>query len=279
MPGPYQVRGLYSVQVGRPTPGLFVFLLDQSGSMQKPFGGKLGTADNPKKMDAAAEAINKILYELVLSSTYEEEVLDRVYVSVIRYGQTVGPAFVGPLAGRDLVPISEVAKSAPIEETESGTKPIWFRAVGENATPMCQALDIAYQIVKKWVEDRAHPKYPAPIIMNITDGEATDGDPRPHAEQIAELRPEDGNVLMMNCHISEAQAESILYPASTDAFNAIADAKERKFAVQLFEMSSILPPKMIEYGVGARVPVTTGSCGMVFNGEIKDMVQFLESGQ
>src|SRR5260221_9378773 len=98
----------YSAQISRLNPSCFVFLIDQSGSMTDVFGAGEG---NQKKADGVADAINRLLQNLVIKCAKEEGIRDYFHVCVIGYGAHVGPAFAGPLAGRQLVPISEVGNS------------------------------------------------------------------------------------------------------------------------------------------------------------------------
>src|ERR1017187_3250147 len=94
----------YSAEISRTNPTLFVFLIDQSGSMAD------GVPDQPnrRKAEALADAINRLLQNLVIRCAKEEGVRDYFNVSVVGYGAQVGPAFSGALAGRQLVPISEI---------------------------------------------------------------------------------------------------------------------------------------------------------------------------
>src|SRR5690606_13289733 len=180
----------YSAEISRSNPTAFVFLIDQSASMSDPWGGE----ENRTKADGLATIINKVLQNLVVESAKSEGVRDYFHVAVIGYGSQVGPAFSGPLAGRDLVPISDVAENpARLEERtqkvddgvggviEQKVKlPIWFDAVAQNGTPMCEALRQAESLVERWTND--HPDSFPPVIINISDGESTDGDPIDAAE-------------------------------------------------------------------------------------------------
>jgi hypothetical protein len=101
-----------------------------------------------------ADAINRLLQNLVLKCAKEEGVRDYFYVGVLGYGTKVGPAFTGPLAGRDLVPINEVgnmparveARTRKVDDGAGGfvdqtiRLPIWFDPVANGGTPMCQAF-------------------------------------------------------------------------------------------------------------------------------------------
>src|SRR5579862_9864919 len=151
----------YTAEISRSNPSMFLFLIDQSGSMDDPFGA--GEADR-KKADGVADAINRLLQNLVIKCAKSEGV--RVYysVGVIGYGGSVSSAFAGSLAGRDLVPISEIADNpARVDERtkkvedgagglvdESVKFPIWFDARGKGGTPMCEAFKRAQSIVSSW---------------------------------------------------------------------------------------------------------------------------------
>src|SRR5258705_6807164 len=104
----------YSAEISRTNPSCFVFLIDQSGSMADPFG--IGES-NRKKADGVADAINRLLQTLVIKCAKEEGVRDYSHVGVVGYGAHVGPAFSGSLAGRELVPVSEIGNMpARVEE-------------------------------------------------------------------------------------------------------------------------------------------------------------------
>jgi hypothetical protein len=52
----------YTAEISRGNPSCFVFLIDQSGSMADVFGAGEG---NQKKADGVADAINRLLQNLV----------------------------------------------------------------------------------------------------------------------------------------------------------------------------------------------------------------------
>ena len=77
-----------------------------------------GTGESQrKKADGVADAINRLLQNLVIKCAKSEGVRDYYYVGVLGYGSKVGPAFGGSLAGKELAPISEIADNpARVEE-------------------------------------------------------------------------------------------------------------------------------------------------------------------
>src|SRR3989449_5975195 len=72
--------------------------------------------------------------------------------------------------------------------------PLWFDPYWKGGTPMCAALKEATGIVETWCQE--HPKGFPPIVINITDGEATDGDLVAEARKLTAVSGEDGSVLL-----------------------------------------------------------------------------------
>lgn len=269
----------YAAEISRANPSCFVFLVDQSASMTDPIGGGGGQ----RKADVVADAINRLLAELSVKCAKEEGVRDYFHVAVIGYGYAVGSAFTGPLAGRDLVPLSQVAeKPARVEKrskkvpdgagglVETTTRfPVWVDPVANGATPMCRALARAESLVSEWVA--RHPDCFPPIVLNLTDGESTDGDPVGPAWAVQTHVSADGAALLFNLHVSAANAVPVTFP-DTDA--ALPDA----YARTLFGMSSPLPPHMRFYALQQGMAVGDASRGFVYNADITSLVQFLDIG-
>ena len=269
----------YTAEISRANPTCFIFLVDQSASMNDPIGGEVPQ----RKADVVADAINRLLTELSVKCAKEEGVRDYFHVAVIGYGYSVGSAFTGALAGRDLVPLSEVADNpARMEQrtkkvpdgagglVETSTQfPVWLAPVANGGTPMCRALNYAESLLSKWLVD--HPGCFPPIVLNLTDGESTDGDPTGAAATISTQASADGTALLFNLHVSAAGASPITFP-DTDA--ALPDAYSRT----LFGMSSLLPPHMRSYALQQGFPVTDATRGFVYNADIASVVQFLDIG-
>ena len=120
----------YAAEISRRNPSCFVFVIDQSGSMADPFGGDT----TRKKSDGVSDAINRLLQNLVIKCARDQGVQDYFHVGVIGYGSTVGPAFGGSLAGRELVPISEVGNlPARVEVDGRGPEGLIARRGGFDA--------------------------------------------------------------------------------------------------------------------------------------------------
>lgn len=267
----------YSKEVSRRNPSAIMFLLDQSGSMNEGFGTASGT-----KAQGAADAINRLLQELILKCTKEEGIRDYFDVAVVGYGSSQD--YAGPLIGQRFVKLSWLGQHPrKIEErtrkepdgaggiVETRVKfPIWFDPVASSDTPMCKALELAYDWVRDWVA--SHNDAFPPMIFNITDGGATDADPEDAAKRIMALSTSDGNVLMFNCHISGTSESEILFPESEEELPA--DELARK----LFRMSSLLPQRVIELAQKENLSVEQNSRGFAFNADLVHLIRFLDIG-
>lgn len=269
----------YTAEISRTNPSCFLFLIDQSGSMKDSFGADSGK----RKCDGVADAINRLLQNLVIKCAKAEGVRDYYHVGVIGYGHRSGPAFAGPLAGRELVPVSEVAanparvdeRSKKVDDGAGGLVdqtvkfPIWFDPVAHGGTPMCQAIRRASTVLQGWLGQ--HPDSFPPIVINITDGEATDGDPAGPARELCGLASTDGNVLLFNLHLSSQKATPVEFP---DSEEALPDA----YAKLLFNMSSKLPEYMRGIAQEEGFRVSENTRGFVFNADIVSVIRFLDIG-
>jgi hypothetical protein len=269
----------YVAEISRTNPTCFLFLVDQSGSMVKPFGGQAGRI----KAQGVADAINRLLQNLVLKCAKSEGMRDYFHVGVLGYGSRVGPAFGGTLANRALVPITDIAENPlrvdqRVKKIEDGAGalveqkfkfPLWFEPTAEGKTPMCQALTLARQTIAEFIE-----KYPAsypPLVMNITDGMATDGNPEALATALTRLQTSDGNVLLYNAHISSRADKPIEFP---DKEEGLPD----DFARMLFRMSSLLPVKIQAAARNEGLRVGDATRGFVFNADLVSIIRFMDIG-
>jgi hypothetical protein len=247
--------------------------------MAKPFGGQ----PEKQKADGVADAINRLIQNLILKCAKSDGVRDYLYVSVIGYGGRAAPALGGKLAGQTLVPLSVIADS-PLRVEQRTRKvdhgaggiseqsfkfPLWFEAKARGRTPMCEALKLATQYLEVFL-GRFPACYP-PLVINITDGAATDGNPLPAAKSVQQLASNDGNVLLFNAHISSTQALPIEFSSSSDGL-------PDNFAKLLFRMSSPLPPPLFEAARADKFTVYAGARGFVFNANLVSVIRFLDIG-
>ncbi len=275
----------YTADISRNNPGCFLFLIDQSGSMT----GALGGQPELRKMDGAADAVNRILDAVSQRCSQGMDIRDYFHVGVIAYSSDdsgrpkLETALPGTTPEQPFLAISQVVDAAQVEErlvkepdgaggvVEVTRKfPVWLRPMASYGTPMCEALSAASKALQDWTAQ--HPDSYPPMLINVTDGDATDGNPEPLAQEIMGLHTNDGNVLVYNAHLSEMSAMPVQYPADES------DVPPDEYAGRMFRMSSVFPAPVVEIAAGMGLPVTEGSRGYVYNADMVALVQFLDIG-
>jgi hypothetical protein len=270
----------YSAEISRTHPSCFLFLIDQSGSMSDIYPGI-----NRSKSAAVADAINRMLQQLVIKCAKSEGVRDYYHVGVIGYGNDgAKPAFLGAIAGQPLVPISQVAKTpARIEQRTKKVSdgagglvdttmklPIWFDAVNEGGTPMKEAFTMANEIIGDWLEQ--HPDCFPPVVMNFTDGESTDGDPMDEMKSLTSKASSDGNVVLFNVHASVRSSNII-------SFCGVETQLPDQYAQLLFTGASVLPDFMKKVAKEEfQLPLHEDAKAFVLNGDVEMIVTAIEIG-
>lgn len=278
-------RPPYTQEISRQNKACFLFLLDQSFSMEEP----LGNSRN-RKCDELVAAINGWLENMAIRASGDEGIKDWMDVGVFGYrtDQQANPiiesALQGRLAGRALVSISEIGlcpvridnrvRYIPDEETGEMIQvpcemPVWVDPKSEGGTPMCHMLYRTHELLSQWIA--AHPRSFPPIVVHITDGESQDGDPIPYADAVRNLATEDGQVLLFNCHLSMTAADPFMFPNSDQGL-------PDELARQLFHMSSVLPEPFYRHAVMEGFPLQPSARGMAFNADMVCLIQFLNMG-
>ena len=273
----------YNQELSRANPGYLVILIDQSFSMYYPFG-KAQT-----KAKECAMAVNRVLREIVLACTDGEDIKNSCDISVLGYGKIRDRAvncFSGALAKEPIVSIQDLTEHClrvenikrKVSDGAGGLVeiddqfPIWIEPAAVGETPMTEAFEKAAELVKGWVE--AHPASFPPIVINITDGEANNlASAKEAAGALAQIQTEDGSALLINAHISGGMEKEIVLPVSLEDL-AINDS----YAKFLFEISSELPPVMLERAAAAGWDPKPFARGFVYNAKLETLIQLLEVG-
>ena len=274
----------YSADISRSNPGCFLFLVDRSGSMEGALAGQPGQ----RKMDQASDAINRILDAVSQRCSSGLDIRDYFHVGVLGYNtdNTGRPVITSALDGtspeQPFLLISQVVETAQVLERtvrESDGAggvievarrfPVWLQPHAEYGTPMCEALNYASQALENWVGQ--FPDSFPPIVINVSDGNATDGDPEPLAQRIMALQTSDGNALVFNVHLSEMATMPIQFPDSEEGL-------PDELAMRLFRMSSILPEASRNLAASLDLTMNENSRGFVFNADMTSLVQFLDIG-
>lgn len=249
--------------------------------MKEPFAGG---SNSGSKAQGVADAVNSLLQNLISKCTKSDGIRDYYNVGVIGYGGNgVTPAFGGSLARKDLVPISMVGNS-PIR-VEQRTKqvsdgrggvvdkkynvPIWFEPTCGGGTPMCAALTKAHAVLKPFIAQ--YPYCFPPMVINISDGESSDGNPDAAAKELTMLKSDDGNVMLFNLHVSSYGNKSIIYPDRDDMF-------EDEYAKDLYRISSPLTSYMRKVLSDEGYLISEKSRGFAFNADFVTLIKFLDIG-
>jgi hypothetical protein len=269
----------YTAEISRSNPSCFLFLVDRSESMEDPLSG--GTK---RKSEGVAETLNRLLYELAIKCAKEEGIRNYYDVGVIGYGASVESAFTGPLGGRSLVPIADVANyplrleertKVPAPGSEGAMRrtirvPVWFDPVAAGGTPMVKAFGLTTSMLRGWID--AHPDAYPPTVVHITDGESTDGDPTVAMRGVTQMYTSDGNVLLFNVHISgDPHAKALRFPSS-------ADGLPNAYARVLYHGSSFLTPFMCTTARTMGLAVDDDARGFVLNADLALLVAALDIG-
>ncbi len=268
----------YSAEISRTSPTAFLFLVDQSGSMQEIM------ENGRSKAEFVADVLNRTLATLITRCTKSEGTRDYFEVGVLGYSGSIAEnGLAGNLSATILHPISQIeAYPLRVEDrkkrvddgagglVEQSIKfPVWFEPKASGGTPMCNAITSAAEQLVAWCD--AHPNSYPPTVLHVTDGESTDGDPEELAKQLQLIGTSDGNVLLFNLHVSVNGGDPVKFPVSDSGLND-------SYAKLLYRMSSALPPHLQKVAQEKGIKATMESRGFVFNGEISEIVDFFDIG-
>ena len=283
-----QTKTAYTAQITRNTPTAFIFLIDQSVSMQKYttlYGEEMPMAE------AVARIVNHQLNELVLRCIKGSETRDYYDIAIIGYGEKAYSGWKGELEGRDFVKPSEL-KEHPYKKittkketrTRKGVKVVeveevqWIEAEATQGwTRVHHAFEKAKGLLDEWME-KHHDKdcYP-PTIINITDGEfngATKEYVLQQANELKSMFTNDGNVILFNIHISANKAVCVTCPASKD------EVSFSSLATTMYEMSSLLPMRYSDRIADLRKDGTPNNryTAMSINADMSTLIQLMDIG-
>jgi hypothetical protein len=276
----------YRAEISRYHPACLAMLIDQSTSMGSRIEG------GRTKAAFLADVINKTLYTLITTCSKADGVRDYFHVGVIAYsGVGAMNGFSGAIAGSNILrPISEIADHpARIEHRQQriarlptsddafdeavGKRmvkfPIWFEPRSRGKTSMCAGLRLATEIIGEWC--RRHQSSFPPIVLHVSDGHPTDGDPEPLADILKGLATEDGQALLFNLHVDLRELGEITFPNDE---RTLPD----KYARKLFRMSSLLLPPLIAVAGSRGFRMYTGARGFMYNAGPERIVDFFDIG-
>lgn len=243
---------MYTKPITRIHPTAFVVLIDRSGSMKERivFAGTEMT-----KSRAVTLIAGSFIDELMYRARREGGVYDYYDIAVLGYSGDGVRSLVSP-DGEFTTP-SRLASAGVKREKivrerllPSGRSVVavtehnvWFREKAAGVTPMCGALREGLSLVGWWCrQKRNRGSYP-PTVINITDGEASDGtgdDVRAIAEKIRTTGTSDGHTILMNINLARANEGTppVLFPSS------LSELPDHRYARLLWDISSEMPESL-----------------------------------
>lgn len=248
-PAQLQPLEAYTANITRDTPTAFIFLVDQSISMNRitKFDGEDITLS-----EALARIINRQIKELVQRCIKFDDVRHYFDIALIGYGENVYSAWNGNLEGRWFVSpkeiydnpyqtievIKKVRTRNGIQEKRSSQE-MWLTARHDGSwTRYHLAIDKAKELLEQWLEDHKDKYCYPPTIINITDGDYNNishEDMRQKTNEVQSLATKDGNVILINIHITPGDAtKEVLFPVDKSEMSG-------ELFQRLFDLSSLLP--------------------------------------
>lgn len=261
------------------TPGLLIILLDQSGSMTNSYEGTTRTK-------FASLAVNKVIDNIIQKNFDGDAPKNRSFISVIGYNHNVKELCSGWLKDLDASPLRyETLKKKMLDGTGGIVEievqqPVWVEPIEKDgATNMLGAFQLAKELVEKWMSEPDHVDYPAPVIINISDGVPYyDGkDPRECmketvilAKEIMTLSNNDGHVLIFNAQIDDANGK-VKFPADRTEISH----EEAQF---LYDITSEVPESYKTAAAKNELPTKEGSRGCIFGADGVELIQLIDFG-
>jgi len=134
---------------------------------------------------------------------------------------------------------------------------------------MCAALRMAVEIIGEW--GRSHAASFPPLILHVSDGHPTDGNPESTADLLKSSGTEDGRTLLFNLHIDVRDIGEIAFPSTESKL-------PDKYAKKLFRMSSLLPKPFIIPAESKGFAIEPNARGFIYNAGIERIVDFFHIG-
>lgn len=259
---------MYQELLSSAKPGLILIMIDQSASMSDKYA-------NSNKAEFAALAVNRVIGEIITACSSGDEIKDRCWVAVVGYGASINVLL--DKASELAKTLNTTTRKRKVSDGAGGLVEVdqimrvFVNPTASNGTPMAEAFKQAYNGVEKFISN--HPDSFPPVVINITDGEPNDFNAATtEAKKLAQLKTSDGNVIVLNAHISNASAGKIELPSDNAGFS------NNKFANFLFDISSVLPDPLAESAKNAGFNVQLNAGGFIFNADAEALIKLLQFG-
>lgn len=219
-------------------PALLILLIDQSATTTPSISAQI------------AASANVLLRDVIKQHVIGTTVKKRLEIAVFAYsGKGITNPFLGALAAKTFINLQELNDNplrinAISKKEMDGTgqvieipvfMPIWLELVSIGAARMCAALKTARELAAVWARIYHHRS--PPIVINLTGGFSSDGDPIPFARELTNIATDVGQTLLFNFQVTGS-----LHTISAINFpNSQAQVPATGLSQSLFTMSSIVP--------------------------------------
>ncbi len=259
------------------TPGLLIILVDQSGSMMKPYDG------NDNRSQFAAKAVNRVINTIIQKNFDGKQPKNRCFITVIGYDSEVKKLASGFLQKLEANPlrIDEVTKKVPdgaggLVEIKS-KMPVWIEPIDKDRwTNMTGAFQMAKDTVEAWMADK--PENPAPVIINISDGRPY-YDHRDISECVNEtievvnaikaIDTNDGKIQIFNAMLGDGP--KVIFPKSEDDLTT----DEARF---LYQISTEIPDAYRGAAEKNELAYDEGARGAIYNADAEHLIKLIDFG-
>ena len=277
---------MYTQEITRSHRTAFVIAIDQSQSMLEEV---CLNGQTMSKASAVSKITDNLINELILRARRDDGVRDYYDIALLGYANDEVYPLVDPL--RYFIPITELAlrkvQSSKVviervlpdgslyqheEECQS-----WITPKAEGSTPMYEAMLQIRDLVAEWCAKPQNTESFPPIIFNITDGMCSDCNREELmaiAEQIQNISTKDGNVLLINIHLSTGSiSRATIFPSDAEIDP---DNHDMRF---IADCSSVMPEPFIglirsQRGNFAIPPFRA----MSYNASITELITMLSIG-
>ena len=268
----------YAAAINQANPTAFMFLIDQSRSMNE----KMDVGAS--KAQFVGDVLNKTLLQLIGRCNSADGVRDYFDIGVLAYSGTgVHSGFGGALSASSLHPISSLAAHPlRIEERkkrapdgagglvdQSVKFPVWINSVSVGDSPMCEGFRTAAEYLVSWCN--SHCKSHPPTIIHVSGGPSTDGNPEQLGEAIRHIATNVGRCLLFNLHVDATGSAAVLFPASEASL-------PDTYSKMLFRMSSLFPTHLIKPAHEKRYSASAESRFFGYKAGYEDIVNFFDIG-
>lgn len=276
---------MYSQEITRRHRSALIIVLDRSGSMQEQVSYGLRPMT---KASILAHTANALVTELIDRCRRTDALRDYYDVAVVGYGNNEVEMLLGSEGFLSVVELDRHRPQSRIqtfeEQLPNGEWAMvehhhteWFKPKAEGNTPMYEAMLSVRDLVTRWCAASENRESFPPVVIHITDGEASDCDHRELIDvcnQIKHQATTDGETLLLNIHIStNTQLQPLVFPMPDELVGA------DSFAQTLAECSSIMPAAFDEQIREVRGPMTTPPfLGLGYNASVIDLLSIINIG-